>query len=104
MSVGLQVVGPEGLPGRRVAGSRRVLSLEGLVASVVGRAFGEVSTPRGLHYPVDEQPGHFEGVDASLVKEGTGVDDPLAAHEGAGRGLGEQVVKVEVGSEELAVA
>jgi len=58
----------------------------------------------GLPYPVDEQPGHFEGVDASLVEKSIGVDDPLAAHEGAGSGLGEQVVKVEVGSEELAIA
>ena len=100
----VQPVGTEPGPGVGVASGGRVLPLERLVTTVVGRTLGEVGAAGRLHHPVGVQTRDLQGVDGALRQQLVGGHHPLARHEGALGGHGEEVVEVQVRPEELPVA
>src|SRR5919197_9928 len=102
--VHIEVPGPERRPFPRITQSIHVLSLEDLVARVVRRARREVGTAGSLDDAVGHRSVDAERADGSLLHQVLGGDDPLARDEPALGRSEEDVVEIEVGSQELARA
>src|SRR5581483_5582072 len=90
------------LPARRILRRGDVLSLERLIAVVVGCAGGEMSAVLRLDDTSGHPAGDAEGRDAGggQVRR---ADEPLAGYVGAGGGRREQVVEVQVRAKELCI-
>src|SRR5690554_380110 len=99
----VEVAGAERIPSRRIFGRRRVFFLEGLIAAIVRRAFGEMRPAFRLDHGLDHHAINDDRLKRRVLEEILGRDDLLGADERTIGRHAEEIIKIGIGPERLRV-